>query len=121
MTSFIEKFTGSLDDKRRWKQANNRVKQLPGDYRTTVEAIERYCTYFAPISDGTLYVQMSEDLVDLFEQAAADDTPIHTIVGEDPVAFAEDFLSNYTEGQWINKERERLRTTVDHVVSGEHR
>jgi DNA-binding ferritin-like protein (Dps family) len=41
-------------------------------------------------------------------------------VGEDPVAFAEDFLSNYTEGQWINKERERLRTTVDHVVSEEY-
>ncbi|MFI6793991.1 hypothetical protein [Streptosporangium canum] len=32
---------------------------------------------------------MFEDLADLFEQAAADGTPIREIVGEDPVEFVE--------------------------------
>ena len=41
---------------------------------------------------------MLEDLADLFEQAAADGTPIREIVGEDPVEFAETFLQNYSKG-----------------------
>ena len=63
-------------------------------------------------------MSMLEDLADLFEQSAADGTPIREIVGEDPVEFAETFLQNYSEGQWINKERERLTKAIDRA-SGE--
>jgi DNA-binding ferritin-like protein (Dps family) len=56
---------------------------------------------------------MLEDLADLFEQSAANGTPIREIVGEDPVEFAETFLQNYSEGQWINKERERLTKAIN--------
>ena len=41
---------------------------------------------------------MFEDLADLFEQGAADGTPIREIVGEDPVEFAETFSQNYADG-----------------------
>ena len=41
---------------------------------------------------------MFEDLADLFEQGAADETPIREIVGEDPVEFVEAFLRNYPKG-----------------------
>ena len=51
---------------------------------------------------------MFDDLADLFEQAAADGTPIREIVGDDPVEFAETFAQNYSKGGWIDKERERL-------------
>ena len=37
---------------------------------------------------------------------------IRAIVGNDPVEFAEEFLRNYTQGQWINKERERLMKDI---------
>ena len=50
---------------------------------------------------------MYADLIDLFEQAAADETPIRQIVGEDPVEFVETFVQNYPKGQWIIRERER--------------
>lgn len=44
------------------------------------------------------------DLVDLVERAAADGTPVRDIVGDVPVEFAEAFIQNYSDGQWINKE-----------------
>jgi DNA-binding ferritin-like protein (Dps family) len=40
---------------------------------------------------------MLEDLADLFEQGAADGTPLRDVVGEDPVEFAEAFLANYPQ------------------------
>ena len=33
--------------------------------------------------------------------------------------FAETFLQNYSEGQWINKERERLTNAIDRVAGNE--
>ena len=55
---------------------------------------------------------MYEDLVDLFEQSAANGTPIREIVGEDPVEFIETFVRNYPKGQWIIRERERLTNAI---------
>ena len=108
MTSFIEKVVGDFGDKRRWREYKARVKALPESYRTSVEALNRYFMYFGGIVKGDTLMTMLEDLADLFEQAAADETPIRAVVGEDPVEFAETFLRNYSDGQWINKERERL-------------
>ena len=55
---------------------------------------------------------MLEDLVELFEQSAANRTPIRDIVGEDPVEFVEAFVQNYPEGQWRLRERERLISAI---------
>ncbi|MGO1974282.1 MAG: DUF1048 domain-containing protein [Propionibacteriaceae bacterium] len=117
MSSFIEKIVGDLGDKRRWREHKARVKALPGPYRTTVEALERYLMYFGAISKGDVLMSMLEDLADLFEGAAADGTSIRTIVGDDPVEFAEAFLQNYADGQWINKERQRLTGAIDRAAA----
>ena len=116
MTMFIEKIIGDIGDKRRWRQYKVRTKQLPEDYRTAVKALERYLTCFGAITKGDTLMSMLEDLADLFEQSAASGTPIRAIVGDDPVEFAETFLANYSEGQWINKERKRLTDTIDRVA-----
>ncbi len=62
---------------------------------------------------------MLEDLTDLFEQSAANGTPVRAIVGDDPVEFAEEFLRNYAEGQWINKERARLTEAMNRAAAEE--
>jgi len=113
---FIEKIIGDIGDKRRWRQYRTRTRQLPENYRTAIDAVERYLTYFGAITKGDTLMSMLEDLADLFEQSAASGTPIRAIVGDDPVEFAETFLANYSEGQWINKERERLTDTIDRVA-----
>lgn len=112
MSSIIEKVVGDFGDKRRWREYKARVKAMPAPYRITCEGVERYLLYYGSIAKGEVLIAMVEDLADLFEQAAADGRPVRAIVGDDPVGFAEGFLRNYADGQWINKERERLVKTV---------
>jgi len=52
-----------------------RVRQLPPNYRGAVDAIERYLMHFGSM-DGDSAASLFEDVADLFEQAAADGTPI---------------------------------------------
>lgn len=116
---WIEQITGSLAQKKRYRQYKARTKRLPVNYRAAIEALDRYLMYFGAITKGDTLVTMLEDLADLFEQSAANGTPVRAIVGDDPVEFAETFLQNYSEGQWINKERERLTNAIDRVAGDE--
>jgi DNA-binding ferritin-like protein (Dps family) len=112
MTMSISRFTSKVvGDKRRWREYKARTRQLPENYRTAIDALERYLMYFGP-ADGDSAASMFEDLADLFEQAAADGTPIREIVGEDPVEFVEAFLQNYSKGGWVTRERERLVNAI---------
>ncbi|QUH06273.1 DUF1048 domain-containing protein [Saccharopolyspora erythraea] len=106
---FISKVIGP---KRRWRQYKARVRQLPPNYRTAVEAIERYLMHFVPTDDDNA-ASMFEDLADLFEQAAADGTSIREIVGNDPGEFAEVFVQNYSEGGYVpTRARKRLTDAI---------
>ncbi|MFI6796302.1 DUF1048 domain-containing protein [Streptosporangium canum] len=117
-TGWIEKVTGSLEDKRRYRQYKARTQQLPASYRTAVEALERYLMYFGR-GDGADAASMYEDLLDLFEQSAADNTPVREVVGDDPVEFVEAFVSNYPEGQWRLRERQRLISAIERAAGAE--
>jgi DNA-binding ferritin-like protein (Dps family) len=109
---FIAKVIG---DKRRWREYKGRVKQLPPNYRTAVDAIERYLMHFVPV-DSDRAASMFVDLVELFEQAAADGTPIREIVGENPVDFIEAFVQNYSEGGYVpTRARKRLTDAIAHA------
>ena len=111
---FISKVIGP---KRRWREYKARVKQLPEDYRTAVDAIERYLMHFVP-ADGDSAVSEFEDLADLFERAAADGTPIREIVGDDPVEFVEAFAQNYTKGGYVpDRAREQLISAIKRTVA----
>ncbi|EFL27038.1 conserved hypothetical protein [Streptomyces himastatinicus ATCC 53653] len=107
-SGFISKMIGP---KKRWRAYKARVKELPENYGTAAGAIERYLMYFVP-TDGDSVESMFEDLADLFEQAAADGTPIREIVGDDPVEFVEAFAQNYTEGGYVPA-RARKQLTDD--------
>ena len=113
---WIEQVTGSFEDKKRWRQYKARKEQLPTGYRTAIDGIERYFMYAGSIVKGDVFMQMLEDLADLIERAAVDGTPIRDLVGEDPVEFADTFIQNYSDGQWINKERKRLNDAIDQSV-----
>ncbi len=112
--------TKMIDEKRRYRQYKARIAQLPESYRTAVTALERYTYHLGGLGDGASILAMLEDLADLFEQSAADGTPVRSIVGDDPVEFAEAFLRNYPAGHWIVRERERLTKAID-SVGGEER
>ncbi|MFE5243096.1 MULTISPECIES: DUF1048 domain-containing protein [unclassified Streptomyces] len=115
-TGLIAKMIGP---KKRWKAYKGRVKELPEDYRTAVEAIERHLMHFVP-TDGDSNAAMFEDLADLFEQAAADGTPIREIVGEDPVEFVDAFAQNYSEGGYVPaRARKQLTDGIERAAGSE--
>jgi DNA-binding ferritin-like protein (Dps family) len=114
MTMFISQFISKvIGEKGQWRQYKARKRQLPANYRTAVDALERYLMYFGTGGGGTA---IYEDLVDLFEQSAANLTPIREIVGKDPVEFIEVFVQNYPKGQWIIRERERLTNAIERAA-----
>lgn len=110
--TFLQKVIG---DKRRWRRYKARVEALPENYRTAVKAIQRYSYYFGG-GDGDSGMQMLEDLADLFEQAAADGTPVREIVGENPDEFAKDFFANYPKGHWIGRKRDQLARDIERAA-----
>jgi DNA-binding ferritin-like protein (Dps family) len=111
---FVSKVIG---DKKRWRAYKARTRRLPENYRTVVEAIERCLMHFVP-TDGNSAASMFEDLVDLFEQAAADETPVREIVGTDPVEFVEAFAKNYSQGGYITaRVRKRLTDAIERAES----
>ena len=104
--------TKLIGDKKRWRAYKARTASLPTSHRTAVDGIERYLMYTGP-SDGDQLMRMLDDLADLFEQSAADGTSVRAIVGDDPIAFAEDFKANYGLGSWLSKEQQRLVDAID--------
>ncbi|HEY3506477.1 MAG TPA: DUF1048 domain-containing protein [Actinocatenispora sp.] len=105
-----------IGPKKRWRAYKARVRALPEDYRLAVDAIERFLMLFAP-KDGVRIETQFEDLADLFEQAAADGTPVRDIVGNDPVEFVRTFAENYTDGGYTPaRARHRLIRDVNRAA-----
>ena len=102
-----------IEQKREYRQVKARVAALPASWQTAFEGITRYLTHLGGMSDGDAIVTMFDDLVTLFEQAAADGTRVRDVVGADPVEFVDAFMKNYPAGNWIARERERLARAID--------
>ncbi|MBK8445691.1 MAG: DUF1048 domain-containing protein [Micropruina sp.] len=113
---WFELVTGPLEEKKQYRQAKARLKNLPAPYRAAAEAVERYLMVAGGIARGDVVVRMYVDLVDLFEQSAADGTPIRDVVGEDPVDFVDTFVANYGDGSWMNKCRFSRDLSLSHFI-----
>ena len=121
VAKWIETLTGSLEQKKQYKQEKARIDALPEPYGTAAKAMQRYFMYYGTVTDGDTLVTMLGDFADLWERAAADQTPIRAIVGDDPVEFAEAFAEAYTGKQWIDKERARLTKAIEDAEQQEQK
>lgn len=110
---WLETLTGSLEQKKQYKQDKSRIDSLPEPYSSAGKAMHRYLMYAGGITDADTLTAMFGDLADLWERAALDGTPMREIVGDDPVDFAETFAQAYAGKQWIDKERTRLNKAVE--------
>jgi DNA-binding ferritin-like protein (Dps family) len=115
---WIEAITGSLEQKKQYRQYVARIDALPQPYRDAAKAYHRYFLYQGGVVDGETLVTMFGDFADLWEQAAADGTPVRDVVGDDPVEFGDAFAAAYTGKRWIDKERERLTRAIDAAAAG---
>jgi len=113
VAKWIEALTGSLEQKKQYRQDTARITALPEPYRTAARATHRYLMYSGGVTGGDTMVAMFSDLADLWERAATDGTPVRDVVGDDPVDFAETFAQAYVGDRWIDKERARLTRAFD--------
>ncbi|MBP2459238.1 DNA-binding ferritin-like protein (Dps family) [Clavibacter michiganensis] len=102
----------AIGDRRRWKRHRARTAALPAGHRAAVDGIERYLMRTGP-GDGDQLMRMLDDLADLFEQGAAAGASVRAVVGDDPIAFVDDFRSNYGLGSWLGAEQRRLVDAID--------
>lgn len=110
---WIEALTGSLEQKKQYRNDKARIDGLPQPYSGAASALHRYLLYYGGITDGETLIRMLTDLADLWERAAVDGTPVRAIVGDDPIEFAETFARAYDGNHWIDKERARLLKAID--------
>ncbi|MFT3950843.1 MAG: DUF1048 domain-containing protein [Oscillospiraceae bacterium] len=88
-----------MADKREYKQNMARVDALPKEYRFVFEKIQRYMWMNASGS-GYDILNIQYDLVELFEEGAANGRPVLELTGEDVAAFCDELLRSahtYTE------------------------
>ncbi|MET0694097.1 MAG: DUF1048 domain-containing protein [Propionibacteriaceae bacterium] len=119
MPKWIETVTGSLEQKKLYRQYKARLEALPEPYGAAAKALQRYLTYYGGVTDGEILITMMGDSVELWERAAADGTSVRAIVGDDPVDFAETFAQAYSGAHWIDKERTRLTKAIDDAEKGQ--
>jgi DNA-binding ferritin-like protein (Dps family) len=121
-SKWLEALTGSLEQKKQYKQDRARIDALPDPYATVAKALHRYLMYSGSIIiEGDTLITMFGDLADLWERAAADGTPVREILGDDPVEFAETFAHAYTGKRYIDKERARLTRAIEDAERVEQR
>ena len=101
-----------IGEKKQWNEYKARKKQLPANYRAAVEALQRHIFYCGP-ETGDTTMRALYDLIDLFEQSAAAETPIREIVGDNPADFAEAFISNYTKDTWRERQVRKVNEALE--------
>ncbi len=81
-----------IDDKKVWKQMEALAKALPEEYDFVYHKIQHYMWNYAAGS-GMDMVEIFEDLLNLFEEGAANGKRVLEITGEDVAAFCDELLS----------------------------
>ncbi|MDR2817528.1 MAG: DUF1048 domain-containing protein [Oscillospiraceae bacterium] len=107
MSEFFDNYLNIMkivESKREYKRHMVRVDALPKDYQYVFKKIQGHMWMFAAGS-GYDMMQIHYDLIELFEQGAADGKHVLEITGADVAAFCDELLCSaktYTEG-WRDK------------------
>ena len=81
-----------IEGKKQWRAHLARVKALPRDYQIVYKEVQKYLFKVGPVSltDGTLL----SDIVDFFEQGAADGKGAIELLGRDIAAFCDGLIGD---------------------------
>lgn len=106
MSSFLEKIIGNLEGKKEWKELKARAKALPDDYRFAYEQIQKYLWHTSGIGSMDPF----KNLLDLFEEGAADGRGVLDITGVDVAGFADELVRG--EQSYFDKMRQDLNKDI---------
>ena len=88
-----------IRSKQEYKQQMARVENLPEDYQYVFKKIQKHMWMFAA-GAGYDMIKIHYDLIELFEEGAANGKHVLEITGEDVASFCDELLRNtstYTE------------------------
>lgn len=98
MGKIINTIIGDLNDKKSYRDNEKRAKALPAEYAEAYKDIKNYI--FS--TSGILSMEPLKTLVDMLEEAAAEDRRVIDITGPDVAAFADELVrgeKSYREQQ----------------------
>lgn len=90
MDNIIATIMGDRDEKKRYRAAEKRAKALPTEYAEAYNDIKHYLWN----TSGLLTIEPLVALVDMLEEAAANDKHVTDITGPDVAAFADELISS---------------------------
>ncbi|MBM6621965.1 DUF1048 domain-containing protein [Micrococcaceae bacterium RIT802] len=116
MASDRESMVGRMiREKREWRAHVRRTRALPADYQYTIKQIEKFMWNFA--SDGQM-VAVFDEIVELFEDGAAEGRTVLDVTGDDVAGFCQAILAELQAHTWTGKKAEELNRSVRNHVEG---
>jgi DNA-binding ferritin-like protein (Dps family) len=98
-----------VEGKKQWRAHIARVKALPREYQVVYKQIQRYLFKVGPVdlAEGTLL----SDIIDLFEQGAADGRGVLEVTGNDVAAFCDGLVEDLPTYAHLHQESIRNDAT----------
>ncbi|MGG3640267.1 DUF1048 domain-containing protein [Bacillus gobiensis] len=103
-------FKKFLQEKREYRKFRKRINELPDEHKKAMIAIEKYMWMFAK---GSGMFEYLKNILEMFEDSAKEGLSVRDIVGNDIAEFADSFLAEFPEETWIDKERKKLRNSIE--------
>jgi len=88
MNKIINTIIGDLGEKKAYRDNEKRAKALPAEYTAAYKEIKHYIF----TTSGILSMEPLKVLVDLLEEASADNRRVTDITGPDVAAFADELV-----------------------------
>lgn len=97
--SFLELIVGDLDEKRAYRKFMKRVDALPKEYRYSFKKIQHYFYNFS------VDMSMLSDLLEMFEESAAEGKSVIDVIGSDVADFCDELLRVSTKHTKTSREK----------------
>ncbi len=112
LDSVIKLIIGDLGEKKEYKNLVKRVDALPKEYRLAFKKIQNYMyTVGSPHGDLVMFTDLTmfTNLVELFEESAAEGKGVLEVIGSDVSKFVDEYMNAYSSDsetirQKINRE-----------------
>lgn len=107
MSKILNSILGDLDQKKRYRTIEKRSRSLPTEYTEAYQNIKQYLWH----TSGVYTLEPLASLVDMLEEAAADDKRVIDITGPDVASFADELVRG--EISYKEQQREKLNKKLN--------
>ncbi|MDR2832367.1 MAG: DUF1048 domain-containing protein [Streptococcaceae bacterium] len=114
--SLIEAIKKQIEAKQEWKDQMKRVKSLPQEYQVVFKEMQNYLFQFAS-GDGMDTVKGIYDLLEMFEEAAANNISVLEFTGEDVGEFAENYRRSIGAKHWTDDLKTKMEENIKNKLN----